>query len=141
METITERVRAAVDALADPAWDCVADHEERLRRVAAQLPPAVWHRVRHAVATRYTQLEERYGRREALVIVTVGILATPVPVPGATFLAAAPLIGLAELHRRLTAEPELSAAHTKKQPTLTEAESRHIGEQWVQELANLLKEA
>jgi hypothetical protein len=130
-----------VDALVDPAWAGLADHEEHLRRLAAELPPAVWQKVKNAVATRYYELEARYGRRTALAIVSVGILATPVPVPGSTFLAAAPLIGLAELHRRLTAVPEPPAADLMTKITITEAESHHLGRQWAQELATLLKQA
>ena len=140
MQIIAERVRVAVEALCDPRRDMPADHEERLRRLVAELPPAAWHKVRNAVATRYGKLEARYGRREALVIISVGILATPVPVPGSTFLAAAPLIGLAELHRRLTAAPEPPTEDLMTKPTLTEAESHHLGQQWVEELTAVLKQ-
>jgi hypothetical protein len=141
VRAVAAHVRAVVGGLTDPGWAGLGDHEEWLRRVAAELPPAVWHKLQKAVATRYSQLEGRYGRSTALAIVSVGILATPLPVPGSALLAVAPLIVLAELHHRLTAVPEPPAEELLTRTTLTEAERHHLGQKCVQELATLLKHA
>jgi hypothetical protein len=141
VRAVAEHVRAVAGGLTDPGWARLGDHEEWLRRVAAELPPAAWHKLRSAVATKYSQLEGRYGRPTALAIVSVGILATPLPVPGSALLAVAPLIALAELHHRLTAVAEPPAEELLTRTTLTEAEKLHLGQQWAQELAALLKHA
>lgn len=63
------------------------------------LPAKVVSAVRSKVKEKFDQLESRYGRKWAIAIMAAGIMAAPIPVPGSSLLAAAPLMGMAELHR------------------------------------------
>lgn len=63
------------------------------------LPAKVVSAVRNKVKEKFAQLETRYGRKWAIAIMAAGIMAAPIPVPGSSLLAAAPLMGMAELHR------------------------------------------
>jgi hypothetical protein len=47
----------------------------------------------------YQKLESRYGRATALAIMAAGIAGLPIPIPGTSFLAAAPIIAMAEVYR------------------------------------------
>jgi hypothetical protein len=116
------------------------DHGERLRQLVASVPPAVWHKVSGAVATRYNSLEGRYGRPTAIAILSAGIVGTAVPLPGTTVLAMAPLIALAELHHQLVAAPDPGGAPWGATIHLAESEILHHGRQWMQDLAGVLKE-
>jgi hypothetical protein len=139
IQAVYEHVRAVVVGLGHAEWAVLPDHGERLERLVTEVPPAVWHKVSAAVATRYHTLEERYGRPTAIAIVSAGILGTAVPVPGTTVLATAPLIALAELHHRLVAPPDPGGAAGPVKIHLAESEILHLGRQWVQDLAGVLK--
>jgi hypothetical protein len=139
IQAVYEHVRAVVGRLGHAEWAALPDHGERLQRLVADVPPAVWHKVSAAVATRYHALEERYGRPTAIAILSAGILGTAVPVPGTTVLATAPLIALAELHHRLAAQPDPGGAGGPVKIHLAESEILRLGRQWVQDLAGVLK--
>ena len=113
---------------------------ERLRQLVASVPPAVWHKVSGEVATRYHSLEGRYGRPTAIAILSAGIVGTAVPLPGTTVLAMAPLIALAELHHQLVAVHGPGGAPWGAKIHLAESEILHHGRQWMQHLADVLKE-
>jgi hypothetical protein len=140
IRTVHEHLRAVVGGLGHAELAALPDHGERLRQLVAGVPPAVWHRVSGAVATRYHSLEGRYGRSTAVAILSAGILGTAVPLPGTTVLAMAPLIALAELHHRLVAAPGPGDAPWGAKIHLVESEILHLGRQWMQELAGVLKE-
>lgn len=136
---VYEHVRAIVAKLGHADWAALPDHGDRLQRVVADIPPAVWHKVSNEVATRYRSLEERYGRSTAIAIVAAGIVGSAVPLPGTTVLAVAPLIALAELHHRLSAESGVSGAIRSLKTRLAESEIRQLGGQWVHDLADVLR--
>jgi hypothetical protein len=138
IEAVIEHVRSVVDGLGHADWAALPDHAERVQRLVATVPGAVWNRVSAEVAVRYRTLEQRYGRRTAIAILSAGILVSAVPVPGSTVLAMAPLIALVELHHQLTAGSGGVAEAVKIH--LTESEILHIGRQWVQDLAGVLKQ-
>lgn len=69
---------------------------------ARRLPSKVLNIAKRRVQDKYNKLEARYGRRYALAIIAAGVASLPVPAPGASLVAMAPLVGLAELHRRLS---------------------------------------
>lgn len=81
---------------------------------------AVLAKVKGKVAEKYVKLEKRYGPTYAKAIIAAALAGVPVPLPGASFAAAAPVVLLAELHRyarsRLTRnssadeEPDVEAA-------------------------------
>jgi hypothetical protein len=55
-------------------------------------------------------------------------------------LAAAPLIGLAELHHQLVGKHDPGDASWEAKIHLAESEILHLGRQWMQDLAGVLKE-
>jgi hypothetical protein len=69
---------------------------------AKEVPGKVMARAKAKVATVFGRFEKRYGRKTAIAIVAAGILGTAVPLPGTSFLAAAPIIGMAELYLRVS---------------------------------------
>lgn len=73
-----------------------------------RMPGHVVARAKEKVVGKYRKLEARYGRKYALVIVGAGIAGLPIPVPGSSFITAAPVIIAAELHRRLSAKVDAS---------------------------------
>src|SRR6516225_7842816 len=124
---VHEHLRAVVHGLGHAELAALPDHGERLRQLVASVPPAVWHKVSGAVATRYNSLEGRYGRPTAIAILSAGIVGTAVPLPGTTVLAMAPLIALAELHHRLHAAPGPGGAPWGGKIHLAELEILHHG--------------
>jgi hypothetical protein len=106
----------------------------------AGVPPTVWHKVSGAVATHYHSLEVRYGRPTAIAVVSAGIVGSAVPLPGTTFLAMAPLIALAELHHQLVPATGPGGAFGGTKIHLAESEIVHLGRQWMQDLAGMVKE-
>src|SRR6516165_6716178 len=107
---VHEHLRAVVGGLGHVELAALPDHGERLRQLVASVPPAVWHKVSGAVATRYNSLEGRYGRPTAIAILSAGIVGTAVPLPGTSLVAVAPLLALAELHHQLVAAPGTGGA-------------------------------
>src|SRR5262245_38726366 len=134
IQAVYEHVRAVMGRLGHAEWAALSDPGERLQRLVAEVPPAIWHKVRETVATHYRTLEERYGRPTAIAILSAGILGSAVPVPGTTVLAAAPLIALAELHHQLTAGPGPGGTPGAVKIHLAESEILRLGRQWVQDV-------
>jgi hypothetical protein len=139
IHAVYEHVRAIVSGLGRAEWAALPDHGERLQQLVAHVPTAVWHKISGAVAAQYRTLEERYGRPAALAILSAAIVGSAVPVPGTTFLAMAPLIALAELHRQLVAGPVPGDAASVVKIRLAESEIRQLGRQWMQDLAGVWK--
>jgi hypothetical protein len=135
IQAVHEHLRAVTGRLGYAEWAALPDHGERLQQLVASVPPAVWHKVSGAVATRYHSLEGRYGRPTAIAIVSAGIVGSAVPLPGTTVVAMAPLIALAELHHQLV--PALLGG---AKIHLAESEIVHLGRQWMQDLAGMLKD-
>ena len=140
IQAVHEHLRAVAGRLGHVEVAALPDHGERLRELAASLPPAVWHKVSGAVTTRYRSLEGRYGRPTAIAILSAGIVGTAVPLPGTTVVAMAPLIALAELHRQLVAAPGPGGAAWGAKIHLAELEIVHLGRQWMQDLADVVGE-
>jgi hypothetical protein len=136
--TVCEHVQSWANALGHPDWAALTDHGERLQCLVAEIPPALWQKVQHAVSTNYQRLEARYGRPMAVAIVSAGIVGTAVPLPGTSIVAAAPLIGLAELHYRIAGGDEHEEGVLARLRS-AEADIRQRGKQWIEELANLVR--
>jgi hypothetical protein len=139
LQAVTEQVREMAAALGE-VEATVTEHGQRLELLVARVPADVWSKVSTAVATHYGNLEERYGRRTAIAILSAGIVGAVVPVPGTSVLAMAPLIAVAELHHRLGTQPESNAALGNAQQ-LTHPEVMKFGSHWMQVLSNALKSA
>lgn len=97
---------------------------------AKQLPRQVLDKAVAKVKEKYTQLENRYGRKYAVAIMGAGLAGVPVPMPGASLIMAAPVIAVAELHRRFSLSRHDEAAG----PTLTPAQIEALGWRWIAEL-------
>ena len=67
---------------------------------AKELPVKVWERAKTIARDKYAKLEARYGRPTALAIMGAGIVGTAIPIPGATLVATAPIVGVAEIYLR-----------------------------------------
>ncbi len=134
MEPVHERVRAVAHAAGGAEWAELPGHVERLERLVAALPPAIWHRISNAVRTKYEFLEERYGRTTAVAIVTAGIVGSAVPLPGTGLAAIAPVIGLAELHHRLFRLLVPAGTALADHVALTAAEVQRLGNELIVEL-------
>jgi hypothetical protein len=139
IQAVHAHLRAVAGGLGHAEWAALPDHGERLGQLVASVPPAVWHKVSGAVATRYHSLEGRYGRPTALAILSAGIVGSAVPLPGTTLVAMAPLIALAELHHQLVAAPGAGGAPLGAKIHLAESEIVHLGRQWMQDLSGVLK--
>jgi hypothetical protein len=137
IQAVVEHVQSVVAGLGHAEWAAIADHSERVRRLVTAVPGAVWDKVSAEVAARYHALEERYGRPTAITIVSAGILASAVPIPGTTVLATAPLIAVVELHHRLTAGHGAAAGAVKTH--LAESQVLHLGRQWMQDLSGVFR--
>ena len=140
IQAVHDHLRAVAGGLGHAELAALADHGERVRQLVASVPPAVWHKVSGAVATRYHSLEGRYGRPTAIAILSAGIVGTAVPLPGTTVLATAPLIALAELHHQLVGQHDPGGASWGAKIHLAESEILDLGRQWMQDLAGVLKE-
>ena len=87
--------------------DRVADSKAgRILRAIGKLPGKVVKQAREKVASTYSKLEGRYGKGYARAIVAAGVAGLPVPLPGASVAMAAPLLAVAELHRRIRGTPQ-----------------------------------
>jgi hypothetical protein len=139
IQTVHEHVRAIAGRLGHAEWPALPDHGERVRQLAANVPPAVWHKVSGAVATRYQTLEHRYGRPTAIAILSAGLVGTAVPLPGTTFVAMAPVIAVAELHLHLVTASGPDASFAQRLH-VAESEILHLGRQWMQDLAGVFQE-
>jgi hypothetical protein len=74
----------------------------------------------------------------ASAIVVAGILGTAVPLPGTSVVAAAPLLGLAELHHQLPAMTK-QVAELGAMVSHANAEIRRLAELWLHDLAQLVE--
>jgi SPP1 gp7 family putative phage head morphogenesis protein len=97
---------------------------------AKALPGNIVSKIKDKVKKNYDRLSARYGSGWAKAIIAAAIIGTPIPAPGSTFAVAAPIVGLAELHRMLT----------KKKPALATANEDNgndwqLSDQQVQALA------
>lgn len=137
MQLVHERVRAVAHATGGAEWAELPGHVERLERLVAALPPAIWHRLSHAVRTKYELLERRYGRATAVAIVAAGVVGSAVPLPGTGLVAVAPVIGLAELHHQLVPLFAPAATTPVDDVALTETEVQRLGSDLVVELTDL----
>ncbi len=78
-------------------------HASRLVSFVAQIPAQVFAKARARVQATYERLAGRYSKGAALSIIGAGLLAFPIPLPGASLIAAAPIVAAAELYLRLRA--------------------------------------
>jgi HK97 family phage portal protein len=109
---------------------------------AKELPGRILSAAKDKITTKYNQLSERYGKGMALAIMGAGILATPIPVPGTTFVAVAPLIAAGEIYRALAGSKgakNLRAllAQDGEADGMTDDEITKLGKEW---MAEILKE-
>lgn len=104
-----------------------AEKAQSLIARAKELPAKAWSAVKEKVAAAYSKLETKYGGKMATAIVAAGIIGTLAPLPGATLLATAPLIGAAELYNRLASRRDDFAE-------LSEDEIQRLGKEWMAEL-------
>jgi hypothetical protein len=137
LQAVNEHVRVVASRLGHIELAAYPDHGERVRQLVTSVPPAVWHKVSGRVATRFHNLEERYGRPVAIAILSAGIVGTAVPLPGTTLVAMAPFIALAELHHQLHAT---GGASLGTKIHLLESEIPSLGRQLMQDVAGALKE-
>lgn len=80
------------------------EHHGKVRQILRtfrNLPKRAVKKARDKVTTTYQKLEQRYGPGYAKLIVGAGIASLPVPIPGAAVAFAAPMLAVAELHKRL----------------------------------------
>ncbi len=83
---------------------------------AKRMPAAVYGKIKTTIANKYATLEKRYGPKYAKAIIGAGLIGTPIPIPGSTFAAMAPVIGVAELHRFASRRWGAGAAALKTSP-------------------------
>lgn len=65
-----------------------------------ELPQKLMDKARTVITKKYEQLSERYGSRFAKCVIGAGIVGLPIPVPFASLVLAAPVMGAAELYRK-----------------------------------------
>lgn len=118
---------AGKDESADKATETWLQH-------AAKVPAALMAKARTKVKAKYDVLESRYGRAQAIAIVGAGIAGLALPIPGSSFLVAAPLVGLAELYHRL--KPSTQMAHD-----LSDEEIERLGKELREELLKEFSDA
>lgn len=86
-----------------PSLQSTADSwAARILKSAIKIPGSVMASVRARVNAAYDKLSSRYGKGFARAAVAAGVVGLAIPLPGASIISAAPVIGLAELHRQLT---------------------------------------
>ncbi|VTT96576.1 hypothetical protein : Uncharacterized protein OS=Pirellula staleyi (strain ATCC 27377 / DSM 6068 / ICPB 4128) GN=Psta_0911 PE=4 SV=1 [Gemmataceae bacterium] len=88
----------------DDAGGPADEHAGKVRQILRtfkNLPKRAVKKARTKVTDTYRKLEQRYGPGYARLIVGVGVASLPVPIPGAAVAFAAPLLAVAELHKRL----------------------------------------
>jgi hypothetical protein len=94
--------------------DRVADSKvTRIIKAVGKVPGRLVKKARDKVQNTYTKLEGRYGKGYARAIVAAGVAGLPVPIPGSSAIFAAPLLAVAELHRRLRGTPHPTDADPK----------------------------
>jgi HK97 family phage portal protein len=78
-------------------------------RLMKELPGKVVAKVRQKVAKKYEELKERYGKGFAIAIMGAGLIGTATPVLGGGLIAAAPVLGVAELYLKYSGGKSLKA--------------------------------
>lgn len=96
---------------------------------AKELPATVVKKAKDLASHHYTKLEERYGTGIAVGILAAGIVGTAIPLPGATILTTAPLIGLAEIYKKVRSNKE---AKSMKEPS--DEELQELAKKLIKEL-------
>lgn len=86
------------------------------------------------VKEKYGKLETRYGRATAIAIMGAGIAGLPLPVPGSSFLTAAPVIAAAELYRYFSGGGKAVKESDAEPVKLSEEEIKKLGKQLLDEL-------
>lgn len=105
-------------------------------RYAAKLPKAALVKARNKVTGTYKKLEGRYGPKYAKAILGAGLLGVPLPLPGASFATAGPIIAMAELHRHITKlrpAPAMAMSMRTFAQELTPDEIDKLGKQFVKD--------
>ncbi len=96
---------------------------------AKGLPGKMVGRVKEKISAKYAKLEKRYGKGYARAIIGAALVGLPLPMPGASFVSASVVIGLAELHRmaRGMTKNELAdmLANAKRIPGLKRVSAGH----------------
>lgn len=94
-------------------------------------------KIKVKVEGHYRKLEQRYGPRYAKAILAAAIAGAPVPMPGASFATAAPVVALAELHRRF--RPSLNATSMRKESWIqTEGREPQLSQEQIERLGRQL---
>ena len=107
-----------------PATSTAVDYGNRVLDFAKSLPGKLVDRVKTQVKAKYGRLEARYGKGYARAIIGAALVGLPIPAPGASFVSASVLIGLAELHRMARGGPKIATANEEfyEHPAMTEDE-------------------
>lgn len=63
------------------------------------LPAKLVAKIKDTVQTKYTSLTKRYGSKYAKAIIGAALIGLPIPLPGSSFITAAPVLAVAELHK------------------------------------------
>lgn len=103
---------------------------------AKEIPGKVAAAAKAKVADKFSQLENRYGRKMAVAILGAGIAGAAIPVPGTSLIAAAPLIAGAELYRHFRGKQAQQQSADGDRPRYTDEEIRAIGQHWIAELVD-----
>ncbi len=114
---------------------------------AKELPGKAKDYIVAKVKAKYTQLESRYGKPMAIGIMAAGIVGTAMPIPGATIMASAPMIGVAEVYRlykggKKDAEPDVAkgVVDDKRLHEIAAEWCKQLRDEWEQEKEEALKE-
>ena len=78
--------------------------------------------------------DDRYGKGWTKAIAVAALAGTPVPVPGSSFLAAAPILALAEIHRMLAGGPLGNAAKDSDEKDMSPKEIVAAAKELLKEL-------
>jgi len=74
-------------------------------RWAASAPGRLLSSIKNKAQAKYAKLSARYGPKYAKAIIGAALAGIPVPIPGSSFITAAPVIALAEMHRWVSGGP------------------------------------
>lgn len=107
---------------------CPAESVGWLER-AKKVPRAALNAAMSKVKAHYSSLSSRYGPRYAKAIIGAGLAGVPVPLPGASLLTAAPVMAVAELHRRLSGR---SIPHGENGIRLESEQVRELGKAFME---------
>ncbi len=118
---------AKVDGTASPAK--VEAARDGWLAKAKGLPAAALAKAKSKVETKFAELSDRYGKTAAYAIVGAGIAAFPLP--GGMAVPAA-MIGVCELHKRLSGKKGESVEPTPKK--LTPEQIDKVGKEWIEAL-------